>query len=108
VLRTRLRGSFGVASSEAATVLPAVGPGPATIFSNVVKNFIDTLSALRLKALLHLYSTLNFSEATPEQIIKIGTNAADAFSGFISHISLRASPRRLGFTQILTVEKPSS
>jgi hypothetical protein len=36
-LRTRLRGSFGVASSEAATVLPAVGPSPSTIFSNLLK-----------------------------------------------------------------------
>jgi hypothetical protein len=40
-LRTRLRGSFGVASSEAATVLPAVGPSPATILSNLLKKFID-------------------------------------------------------------------
>jgi hypothetical protein len=53
-LRTRLRGSFGVASSEAATVLPAVGPSLATIFSNLLKKFIDTFSALRLKPLLHL------------------------------------------------------
>ena len=44
----------------------------------------------------------------PEQIVKTAeTIAAAGFFGLTNHISLRAGSRRLGFTQIFTLEKSS-